>query len=230
MKAFRYFLKGLLTWLRWPIPRGPLQGMWFSLFSGMRFIRGTYDDDQVQMILDELQPGDVFYDVGAHVGYYSLAASRRVAAQGSVVAFEPLPLNLRMLQGHVGVNRVANVTVIAAGVSDAPGEACFDLGKGTGRGRLAASSGGLRVSLVSIDDLVSRGTVRPPSFIKMDVEGAELRALQGARHTLSERLPTLMLSVHSAQLKTDCSQFLRDVGYQLLPTTKPGQVLARRPA
>ncbi|HEY0975251.1 MAG TPA: FkbM family methyltransferase [Solimonas sp.] len=229
MKAFRYLLKGLFTWLRVPVWRGPLRGWWFSVFSGMRFIRGTYDDEQVQMILQTLQPGDVFYDIGAHVGYYSLAASRRVGPDGRVVAFEPLPLNLRMLRGHVAANRIANIDVIAAGVSDSRGEACFDLGKGTGRGRLGSGAGRLTVPLVTIDELVAQGRVRPPHFIKMDIEGAELSALRGARRTLSQGLPTVMLSVHSEQLKADCSRLLQEIGYRLLPTAKPGQLLAQRP-
>lgn len=225
-RALRYQAKAALSGLRLPVRAGPLKGAWISVFSGIHFLRGDYDAEQVAQLLAELQPGDVFYDVGAHIGYYGLAAARRVGPQGRVYAFEPLPLNLKLLRGHVAANGADNVEVIAAGVAEAPGTARFDLGKGTGRGRLG-DGGGLEVQLVSLDDLLARGVLRPPTMIKMDVEGAELQALRGARQLLTTHHPQIMLSVHSAQLKEDCSRLLIDSGYRLIPTSKPGQILAK---
>lgn len=228
LRPLRYRVKSLLAGLRLPVRSGPLKGAWISVFSGMRFLRGDYDAEQVEQLLTELSPGDVFYDVGAHIGYYSLAVARRVGAEGRVYAFEPLPLNLKLLRGHVTANRADNVEIVAAGVSETPGTARFDLGKGTGRGRLG-EGGGLEVPLVSLDDLLARGALRPPTLIKMDVEGAELQALRGAQQLLKAYRPRIMLSVHSAQLKQDCSRLLLDAGYVLIPSAKPGQILARAP-
>lgn len=228
LRPLRYRAKSLLSGVRLPVRAGPLKGAWISIFSGMRFLRGDYDAEQVVQLLAELQPGDVFYDVGAHIGYYSLAVARRVGPQGRVYAFEPLPLNLKLLRGHVAANHADNVEVIAAGVAEAAGTARFDLGKGTGRGRLG-EGGGLEVPLVGLDQLVAEGRIRPPAMIKMDVEGAELQALRGARELLVRHRPRIMLSVHSAQLKEDCGRLLRECGYQLIPSAKPGQILAKAP-
>lgn len=224
-KTFRYALKSALAGWRVPIRSGPLRGCRISLFSGSRFVRGTYDGPEIDALLAQLMPGDVFYDVGAHIGYYGMAVARRVGAAGRVYAFEPLPLNLKMLRGHVAANRMENIEVIAAGVSAAPGETFFDLAGGTGRGRLGAK-GELRVPLVSIDDLVASGRARPPSLIKMDIEGAELLALQGARQTLLQYHPQILLSVHSEALRESCSQLLVELGYALLPARKSNQILA----
>lgn len=229
LKTFRYALKSALSGWRVPIWAGPLRGHGISLFSGSRFVRGTYDGDEIEGLLARLAPGDVFYDVGAHIGYYSMAAALRVGEAGRVYAFEPLPLNLKMLRGHVDANRMQNIEVIAAGVSAAPGETFFDLAGGTGRGRLGAR-GELRVELVSIDELVATGRARPPSLIKMDIEGAELLALQGARQTLAQHHPQILLSVHGEDLRQSCSQLLVELGYQLQPTRRRSQILAIAPA
>ena len=225
MKAWRYRLKGWFSGFRLPVGAGPLRGYWLSAFSGTRFIRGTYDREQVESFLAYLKPGDVVYDIGAHVGYYSLAAARKLAGAGRVIAFEPLPLNLKLLRGHIASNRVANIEVIAACVADASGEAYFDAGRGTGRGRLS-QAGGDAVPVVALDELVASGSIPPPNLIKMDVEGAELSALSGARRLLAQHRPVIMLSVHSAQLKQDCSKLLLELGYSLLRTAKTGQILA----
>jgi FkbM family methyltransferase len=214
MKRFRYWLKGLTVRLMVPIRTGPLAGMRFGLFTGMRFLRGDYDDEDISLFARHIKAGDVVYDVGAHVGYYSLVAARLVGAQGSVVAFEPSALNSSFLAQHVRANHLGNVTLIRAGVCERTGEAHFATGKGTGRGHLS-NDGGTTIPLVSLDELWRAGTIRPPNVIKMDIEGAEARALQGARALFSEYRPVLMLSVHGAAMREQCSAFLAEFGYEL---------------
>lgn len=226
MQAFRYWLKARFDWLRVPIRSGPLQGCWIGLFCGMRFIRGIYDRSAVDKLLALILPGSVVYDVGAHVGYLSMVASRCVGERGRVVAFEPLPLNLRYLRGHVRVNALRNVEVVGACVGEAGGRVAFSRGGGTGRGRMQADVEG-SLPAVSIDEEVAAGRLQPPQFIKMDVEGAEMLALRGAQRTLLAHRPTILLSVHSAALHEQCSAWLRAQGYVVEPGSKPGELLAR---
>lgn len=222
VKALRYWLKARLAWMRVPVWAGPLKGSWISVFSGMRFIRGTYDGDGVAAFMATIPPGSVVFDVGAHVGYYAMAASRAAGAAGRVVAFEPLPLNLRYLRGHVRANAATNVTVVAACVSERGGRAGFEYCGGTGRGRMIEGSD--CVATVSLDEEIEAGRLPVPNVIKMDVEGAEVCALKGAARTLRAKHPRILLSVHSAALKVECTGLLRDFGYTVDTGTKPGQL------
>lgn len=106
------------------------------------------------------------------------------------------------------------MTVIDACVSDTQCDAAFDFGKGTGRGRLA-SRGDIAVKTVTLDDLVRSGQLPPPTLIKMDIEGAELAALHGARALLRRYRPQLLLSVHGLAMDRDCRTLLHELGYQL---------------
>jgi FkbM family methyltransferase len=214
MRRFRYWIKKHLAWMRIPILGGPLKGHWIGANCGMRFIRGDYDHHAARAIASAISPGMVVYDIGAHVGYLSMLAARGVGPSGRVIAFEPLDLNLRYLRGHVRANRIENIAVVAACVSQHPGTTAFDLGKGSGRGRLMPGTDG-SMRTVSIDDEVLSERLPAPSFIKMDVEGAELMALRGAEKTLRTYRPSLLLSVHGPQLREECSRFLHALGYEL---------------
>lgn len=226
MRKLRYWLKARFSWWRVPIRSGPLRGQRIGVMCGMRFIGGRYDPSAVRVLSASVWPGMTVYDVGAHVGYLTLLAAQRVGRQGRVIAFEPLPLNLRYLRGHLRANHLGQVSLVEACVSDRTGPVHFDLGKGTGRGRLQPMVDG-RFRSVTIDEEVAAGRLPAPDFIKMDVEGAELLALQGARQTLLTHRPEILLSVHGEQLKHDCSTFLTGLGYTVLAGEKPGEILAR---
>lgn len=78
LKRWRYWIKGVTSWVTLPIRSGPLKGYRWGVFTGMRFLRGSYDDEAVQRFLALIRPGDVVFDAGAHVGYYTLAAAKQV--------------------------------------------------------------------------------------------------------------------------------------------------------
>lgn len=225
MSSLRYWLKARFAWLRVPVQNGPLRGSWIGVFCGMRFIRGRYDRSAVDVLLSQLIPGSVMYDIGAHVGYLTLVAAARVGREGRVVAFEPLPLNQRYLRGHLRANRIGNVDVVGACVTDRGGTLAFRHGGGTGRGRLVPGSTG-STPAVSIDEEIAARRLRPPQFMKIDVEGAELLALRGAQRTLATHRPGILLSVHSTALREQCSAWLGDRGYQVTPGSKRDELLA----
>ena len=91
---------------------------------------GWYERDKAKLLAAALITGSVFYDVGANVGFYSLLGAACVGFGGRVIAFEPVPENLVILQKHIAMNQLANVMVIPAAVSDSvwrlpvPGRCC----------------------------------------------------------------------------------------------------------
>src|ERR1017187_5729297 len=84
-----------------------------------------------------LDTGSIFYDVGANVGFYSLLGAACVGSGGRVIAFEPVPENLLILQKHIAMNQLTNVTVIPAAVSDRCGAGRFQAGAANTTGCLS---------------------------------------------------------------------------------------------
>jgi FkbM family methyltransferase len=173
---------------------------------------GTYELEKRLAFERTVGPGQVVYDVGAHAGYYTLLASHLVGPTGRVVAFEPLPRNVAYLREHIRVNRLRNVTVIEAAVSDREGRAAFNRATNPSMGHLDPL-GELDVGSVALDSLISRGETPPPDHIKMDIEGGELAALEGARELLLSRHPAIFLGTHGAEMHGLCCRLLTSLGY-----------------
>ena len=208
-------LKALTAWVRLPILKGPLRGKLWLLHSHgklARVLNAEYEPDQTALFERVLRPGDAVFDVGAHVGYYTLLASVLVGPAGRVFAFEPDGENLRDLKKHARINRCRNVSVIEAAAGKVTGSALFQPGPGSGRGQLAAE-GTVEVPIVRLDEFArERGVV--PHLIKIDVEGAELAVLRGARTLLVEEGPGLVLSTHGEGRRQKCLEFLHRMGYR----------------
>ena len=195
-------LSGPLRGAAW-LPRSATHGCWL----------GTYERRTQRLFSRQLSPGDVVFDVGAHVGFYSLLASRLAGPQGRVVAFEPLPRNVELLERHVACNGASNVLVVRAAVGERTGQERFDDKGDPSMGALAAE--GELVDLVCIDDLVEEGKVPPPRLVKIDVEGAESRVLEGAAATLAKHRPAVLLAAHGWKQWSECSRRLTDLGYSV---------------
>src|SRR5437763_6128345 len=166
-------------------------------------------------LLDLVREGDVFYDIGANIGWYSLLGARKTCAL--VVAFEPMVDNAAILRENAKVNGLP-ITVIPAAVTDVDGWASFEL-RGSLMGRLEktdtaaqaerrerrARKGGLRhkglqpVPVVTLDSWLAATGQPPPTVVKLDVEGAEIGALRGMSQTLATAKPALLIEMHGTQ-------------------------------
>ena len=82
--------------------------------------------------------------------------------------------------------------------------------------------GRLRVRTVSLDGLISQGEVPTPQYIKVDVEGAEMLVLLGAKSLLADARPTLFLATHGYDTHKQCCAFLESLGYHLQPIAGKG--------
>jgi FkbM family methyltransferase len=178
---------------------------------------GSYERDKRLMMEKTFRPGDVLYDLGANVGWYTLLGN--VLGATHVYSFEPLPSNIAILRDHLRLNRVENCTVFEAAVGRSEGMARLAMGPSNSTGHLCqtATAQTIEVSIVTIDGLIRSSGLRPPNVIKCDIEGAELDALQGARHTLEQFGPTILLATHSRNLHAECTDYLRAIGYSTAP-------------
>jgi len=174
---------------------------------------GTYELDKQRAFERFVKPGMVIYDIGAQAGFFTLNFSRLVG-DGQVIAFEPLPENLRNLLYHIDENKLENVQVVAAALSDASALGRMTTNAGNTENKLDESSAShLLLPTISLDDAVDKFGLKPPSIIKMDVEGAEGAILSGGRRILERYRPTLFIALHGKQQSNACSYALTRMGY-----------------
>lgn len=175
--------------------------------------RGDYVTEPAirRLIETNLEQGDVFFDVGANVGFFSLLAARVVGENGEVHSFEPLPELASLLRRTAAANRLNNLHVVEAAVGQRPGTAEMAVMKDSayshlvgGSAEAASDHGGWRpvsVKTVSLDRYFEDTVRKPLRLMKMDIEGAELEALDGARQLLSEpNAPDFICEVNADHL------------------------------
>jgi FkbM family methyltransferase len=221
-RLLRLPLRLVPGFVRMPILSGPLRGQRWIVGSSIHDAwLGTYEADKQALFTRTVTPGSVVFDIGAHAGFYTLLASLLAGPKGRVFAFEPMPRNAAHIREHLQLNGVTNVTLIEKAVADTAGVATFTATSQNSQGHLLPG-GELQVEIVSLDEMVEQGKLPLPDFVKMDIEGAETRALNGARKLLAHRHPTIFLGTHAmtdlgCNTHGPCCQLLRDLGYRLIP-------------
>jgi len=195
------------------IVKGPARGFrWIVGASTHGYWWGSYEVDKARLFARYLRRGGVVYDIGAHVGYYSLIAARAVGPEGSVVAFEPDARNLSFLEEHVRSNELDQVEIVRAAVgASTRSDARFLVGDHPATGRLH-ELGTQPVEVVSLDDFLT-GRDRGPDIVKIDIEGGEAEALSGARRLLMRYRPLVFLATHGSHAERLSLKILSDVGY-----------------
>jgi FkbM family methyltransferase len=212
-----------------PILQGKLRGKKWIVGAGQHGAwLGSYEYDKQALFQNLIRPGDVVLDLGSHSGFYSLLASILVGTGGKVFSFEPFPKNITYLEHHLELNRIQNVTLFQFAVSNVSGFSYFTGGDFTGH---LSSSGSLKIETVSLDDLFEQNKIMLPTLIKLDIEGAEFMALQGAINVLKRSRPIIMLATHGTDVHHDCCQFLSSLGYRLesinsMPVDKTTEIIA----
>jgi FkbM family methyltransferase len=192
--------------------------------AGMKWIAGSsihgcwlghYEHEKQQLVRSLIKPGMTVFDIGANAGFYTLAFSRLVGPTGHVWAFEPFAENASNVLRHLALNQISNVTLIQAAVADKAGLTGFNIAPSNSMGTVTESVGTYSVPVIALDALIETGAVRMPDVIKMDVEGAESRVLEGAARILNEGTTSLLIALHGAEQVDACLSLLSRVRYQV---------------
>lgn len=152
---------------------------------------GTYEPQDSRLVQRYLSPGNTFVDVGANFGYYSLMAASVVGNSGRVIGFEPNPELCDHLRGTIEKNKIVNVTVEQAGVSDQAGHAdlFLPIEHGNNTATMVPNRGGapLRVPVVTLDEYLNRSRILQVDFLKIDVDGFEPRVIRGVQAAIQAK-------------------------------------------
>ncbi|MDH4192219.1 MAG: FkbM family methyltransferase [Betaproteobacteria bacterium] len=193
-----------------------------------------YEADLASFLVRVLKPGDVFFDVGANCGFFSVLGGALVGSAGHVVAFEPVAENSTEIVMNAEANGLENITVVAQPLSNRieeveihinsdsrGGHALWDPAQFPGNTRSAAEHRSLHLLSTTLDEQIrALGAGRAPKAIKIDTEGAEALILEGGRAVLRPAdIPFIVAELHEFGLaKLGSSQaslrgMMRALGY-----------------
>jgi FkbM family methyltransferase len=186
----------------------------------MIYFNGFPDPQEMAFCERYLRSGDNVIDAGANVGLYTLFFASLVQG-GRILAFEPDPTAARRLRENVHLNGLANVTVKQAALSDFTGNAAFSTGADEGNAFYDLKTYGRPSQMVEATTLDSE-IADSYALCKMDVEGAEMMALQGAAESLAAHNPPVLLielseriQARSGRTVADIQSWLAERGYEL---------------
>jgi FkbM family methyltransferase len=176
------------------------------------FVGGCYEPNEMWFARQVTAEGDTVLDVGAHHGAWTLALADMVGPAGLVVALEPFPETFEILSENVRSNDLQNIVCLDVAALEEPLACRMETG-GTGHSGLTriTTTGGGHISARTLDD-VRREIDRRVSFVKLDIEGAELRALLGARRILAEDRPTFVCEISDTALSRSDTDWRRITG------------------
>jgi FkbM family methyltransferase len=182
-----------------------------------------YEARLVARLLDD---ADIFWDIGANVGYFTLVAATALNHRGQIIAFEPGQNAYARLTENLALNPYRNIRTYSVAVSDREGEAVLHVS-----GDIADSSASLFPTgqaqaghevcrTVALDHFLKAENLPPPTLIKLDAEGAELAVLQGGQALIAQSPPMFLMEMEEKNLlaagasKAAIQEFLAGCGYR----------------
>lgn len=199
--------------IRVPVASGINQGMkWSIVTTGRGYGSGSFGVDRLEALAAVVRPGDCFWDVGAHKGFVTLAASRMVGPSGTVVSIEPSERNRWFLHRHLDWNDADNVVVVPVALSGHRGEAAFG---GTGDSlAYELGKGDETVPVRTVAGVAAHEKVPHPDVLKIDAEGQEAAILEGGAGAIPSHA-ALLISVHGREMHSACTAILLERAFRL---------------
>jgi|GEM_PF-1265218 len=161
---------------------------------------GVCEPEVTAIVKHLAKPGQIWFDVGANVGYFTILLSKIMGETGKIYAFEPNPITANLIENSITLNQVNNVTLVREAVSKTSGqEVILNVPiNESGRASIIRQEDILEfnkvtVSTVSLDSYLAVHKIKV-DFMKIDIEGAEILAFQGMASTLKNCPPKVIIS------------------------------------
>ena len=179
------------------------------------FVMRKYYEPLMEFGHTLIKPGDVVVDGGANQGVFTCAFASAVGESGGVFAFEPLSYAFRRLQRNVELNGFSNCVLYNGALSDRAGEAVIDSSIGPVSASITRDFGGRcldRVVTTTVDKACA--STSRLDFVKLDVEGAELATLRGARESIASHRPIVVVEAGNKEEYGPVRDYLAGFGYR----------------
>lgn len=206
------------------VPRGLVVRIPTGLNRGSRWIvgsaihrcwLGTYESEKQDFVARLVKPGSTIWDIGANVGFYTLAFARLTGPTGRVLAFEPLAANAAFLLRHLELNAVTNVQLLQVALNGTTDLLGFSATAASAMGTLAGRGLSYLVPALSPAAVLAALPNAGPQLLKLDIEGAEGAVLTAFQPILEQYSPDILLALHGRAQEEQCVRLLRDIGYTL---------------
>jgi FkbM family methyltransferase len=188
---------------------------------------GAFEWEEREWLFSELKSTDVFYDIGANIGFFTLLAAEKCKA---VVAFEPAADTFTLLKDNVTLNEsLKNIQLINAAASDQEGTQDIYVltnGKDAWNSMVVKPTEEEayrvdRITTVNVDAMVGSGKIPAPHIVKIDVEGWEQHVLRGLEKTIAAHHPTMLIEFTESNLKAagtspaELANYIQSLNYEL---------------
>lgn len=204
------------------------------------FYHGGFDHNDIRELTARLERESVFFDIGSYFGYYSLTVARQIGGRVRVFAFEPVPANHRLLAENCARNGFGNIEVHQLAVSNSEGTISFEVppDENGGVGRISTNTergkDAITVNATTLDHFVEEHGINRLDAMKIDVEGAEVRVLEGGRTAIQKFRPVMIVELNPPCLRrfgsdeAELVQSIRSLGYGIYRATASGLELFDR--
>jgi FkbM family methyltransferase len=207
------------------ITGGTIKGLNFfaakRVFYSKWFWDGTFEKEMCNCLRRSTKKDAVCYDIGANIGYHALVMAE-AAENGQVYAFEPIPQVCDILQKNIDINHKQNITIVQKVVAGVEGKIQLGLDTAIDQAALKFAIKNethcmcmiVECDAITLDGFVVGGKA-PPTLIKIDVEGAEVDVLRGARGIMAKYHPLIFCETHGQEAARGVYEILCEYGYEL---------------
>ncbi|MBN1617921.1 FkbM family methyltransferase [Candidatus Dojkabacteria bacterium] len=169
-------------------------------------ITGAYEPEETKVFIENVKKNNVIFDIGANIGYYSVIGSKIIGESGQVYAFEPDPFNLKLLNENITLNKQKNIISIPKAVGSSNQKISLQQDLNQGHTRVSTKEKSSQeipqIEMITLDDFILENKISNVDYLKIDIEGYELYALEGAENSLGKGIiKTIMIEINPEALK-----------------------------
>lgn len=204
-----------------PIPGGGSVHVGYRETLGLSsLLYGTFEKAELEFATQYLRPGNTVMDIGSNIGLFTVAMGRSIGHDGEVIAFDPVPANIARLKSNLTNNGISTEAVYELALGAVNDKVSLKMSDDTAYASLHKVEYGLengkviQVDMKKLDDIWHDRGKPMVSFVKMDVEGAELDVINGGEELIAQCRPTMLIEANTPRQLAQLKKALLPFGYR----------------